>query len=287
MENSRLRTHNIFLKLKRIRASLTSNLSTREQRLLARNQRRAVILELGSLCKQSKPAVIELPDSASSASSAIEVKVKCSFVDMNGNVSQTQPCSVERPQPPQNHISFFATTIDHNQPSQSSIKIECATNDRTETNQNTIEPRRILRPRAKAHVKNLPSFRIKDEVAEYAQHIESAHKKSETNRKRKAACSIKTEIEKFSRTELFTVNLVVFAHVRGYRHWPATIRRIVSGKYEILFFGTYEYATLRADALYLFCDETVEVFGVTNNSNSKYSTQFRKAISEANERTAR
>lgn len=91
----------------------------------------------------------------------------------------------------------------------------------------------------------------------------------------------------YQNTSLFQLGALVFAKVKGYRTWPATIERIMYGqkngkevvkKYTVRFFATGDSANVEIDDMHIYCSVTNECFGIDNGSHSKLMTSFRHAM---------
>lgn len=80
-------------------------------------------------------------------------------------------------------------------------------------------------------------------------------------------------------------DMIVFAKLRGYRPWPASIKAVASNKCMVEFLATKDVAKIKLCDVYPFCEVNVEILGIISNSNSKFATAFRSALAEARQIT--
>lgn len=94
----------------------------------------------------------------------------------------------------------------------------------------------------------------------------------------------KKTIAVFQHTRLFQMHTIVWAKMRGHRHWPASIIDIISDqRYRVRFFGSNDETVVNISNVYQYCDRTLEALG--NFTSEKLSTkdmQFKIAIHAAN-----
>lgn len=87
------------------------------------------------------------------------------------------------------------------------------------------------------------------------------------------------------KTTVFSAGDLVFAKVKGYAHWPATVNGIItkanskSLKYSVIFFGTSETATVKHNDICLY-SENVQRLGQRKSDNHR-NYKFNKALEEA------
>lgn len=83
---------------------------------------------------------------------------------------------------------------------------------------------------------------------------------------------------------LFSIGDIVFAKIKGIRHWPAVITEILyienkSPKFEVCFFGDNTTARVKPADLSLY-SENCHLYGVPLTNNYR-NCKFNKALKEA------
>lgn len=84
-------------------------------------------------------------------------------------------------------------------------------------------------PRTRTHINGSTQHQCTEEVQSRTNTLlraKNSQTATTTAMSRKA--NVEREIECFQRKHLIQVNTIVFSYVKGYRYWPATIRKIVN-----------------------------------------------------------